>query len=177
MVSHLSATAWRGRFRLCVLDVYRYHFLQAITTPFGILALASTTFRIYDRCRKHGLWWDDYWAILSQLSNLVNGATIWFRDDDRRGSCSSYNLEKNIEDYMVLRSTLLYRATYNYFLALRPVISRCCVVSSTHFIEHLSDIAFSSAGQLELASHCQSRVSHPKPGHDKSCTLHQYASA
>lgn len=65
MVSHLSSTAWR-----------------ATTTTLGAIALASTIFRIYHRYRKLRLWWDDYWAVLSQFCNLIYATTVWVRDDD-----------------------------------------------------------------------------------------------
>jgi hypothetical protein len=61
----------------------RISFILATTTTLGVLALALTTFRVWHRFRKRHLWWDDYWAIISQFFNLINCVAAWFRDDDR----------------------------------------------------------------------------------------------
>jgi hypothetical protein len=71
--------------------------LLATATTLGVLALAFTTLRVWLRFRKRHLWWDDYWAIISQFFNLIFCVLVWFRDDDRGESSSSHNPPKNIK--------------------------------------------------------------------------------
>ncbi|KAF8872496.1 hypothetical protein BD779DRAFT_1709252, partial [Infundibulicybe gibba] len=50
-----------------------------VGTIFHTLALGSTAFRLTHRCRRGGFWWDDSWALVSALLDVILFTCLWVR--------------------------------------------------------------------------------------------------
>ncbi|KAF8993454.1 hypothetical protein BDQ17DRAFT_139340 [Cyathus striatus] len=52
---------------------------QVILTIFHTLAITSTTFRLWRRYTTRKLWWDDFWAFVALVVDLLFFASVWLR--------------------------------------------------------------------------------------------------
>ncbi|KAF8074577.1 hypothetical protein FPV67DRAFT_1408645, partial [Lyophyllum atratum] len=52
-----------------------------VVTPLHVLAISCTIFRLWHRYRKRQLWWDDFWAAVSLLVDVVYVTTPFLRYD------------------------------------------------------------------------------------------------
>ncbi|KAG9311896.1 hypothetical protein JVU11DRAFT_8157 [Chiua virens] len=51
--------------------------LLILATIFHVTALTSTSFRLWFRHHTRRLWWDDFWAVLALLGDVVCMVTMW----------------------------------------------------------------------------------------------------
>ncbi|KAH7911403.1 hypothetical protein BJ138DRAFT_1006685 [Hygrophoropsis aurantiaca] len=55
--------------------------LRAVVTSIHVLTISMTTWRLWYRFTKRRCWWEDAWAAVALLADIVSLITIWFTTD------------------------------------------------------------------------------------------------